>query len=338
MHTLAVREFWTIVIGGSVLSMNSGFINAVTLAGIFAVTVSHVTGNLTRMAISVSENDFPTLILVASMVASFMFGSFIAGFMVGDNKFRLGKTYGYALLLEASSLFLAFLFLKKGSVLGELCASFACGLQNALTTSYSGAVIRTTHMTGICTDIGNILGQACRKDTKAELWRLKVHLPLFFSFLFGSVIGQYAYMGMKENAMLLPCFFSGTIGCIYLGLPVLRQAQDKFKEISKLLPGQEAAVEIRRVGDPTKPKGDIFGDLNGKDVDREIDQLMLDMNFQNDPNQVAPLALDKRFTESSDSISVALIPLVTTFNTTTVDGGGSIEVIYTPTQGKRYLK
>ena len=42
----------------------------------------------------------------------------------------------------------------------------------------TGAVIRTTHMTGICTDIANILGQACRLDTQAETWRLKVHVPL----------------------------------------------------------------------------------------------------------------------------------------------------------------
>ncbi|KAJ1339763.1 hypothetical protein BSLG_005669 [Batrachochytrium salamandrivorans] len=38
-------------------------------------------------------------------------------------------------------------------------------------------------MTGIATDVGNILGQACRSDTKAELWRLKVHVPILFGFI-----------------------------------------------------------------------------------------------------------------------------------------------------------
>jgi len=42
MNNIAQREFWSIVIGGTLLSINAGFINVVTLAGVFSVTVSHV--------------------------------------------------------------------------------------------------------------------------------------------------------------------------------------------------------------------------------------------------------------------------------------------------------
>ena len=80
----------------------------------------------------------------------------------------------------------------------------------ALTTTYSGAVIRTTHMTGLCTDIGNIVGQACRKNSTAEVWRLKVHVPLLLGYCFGGLLGQAGFMLFKENALLFPCFFSGT--------------------------------------------------------------------------------------------------------------------------------
>lgn len=130
MNNIAKREFWSIVIGGTLLAINAGFINVVTLAGVFSVTVSHVTGNVTRIGVSLFQRDFITLALITSILLSFMFGSFISGFMVGDAKFKLGRTYGYALLLESLALFLSFGFLKKEYVLGEMLAAFACGLQN----------------------------------------------------------------------------------------------------------------------------------------------------------------------------------------------------------------
>jgi len=170
-----------------------------------------------------------------------MFGSFISGFMVGDTKFKLGRAYGYALILESAALFLSFAFLKKELVVGEWFAAFACGLQNvlkrqkttyckALATTYSGAVVRTTHMTGVCTDIANTLGQYCRKDSNAELWRLKVLVPILVGYCLGGIFGQIAFLGMKENALLLPCFFVGSIGVTYLTLPFIRKATKDLKK------------------------------------------------------------------------------------------------------------
>ena len=64
------------------------------------------------------------------------------------------------------------MLLNKDNINGECFAAFACGLQNALTTSYSGAVVRTTHLSGIITDIGNVLGMACRGGGASDLWYL----------------------------------------------------------------------------------------------------------------------------------------------------------------------
>ena len=52
--------------------------------------------------------------------------------------------------------------LSRGSPLGHYLASAACGLQNALVTNYSGATIRTTHVTGIFTDLGLMIGARLR--------------------------------------------------------------------------------------------------------------------------------------------------------------------------------
>ncbi|TPX66620.1 hypothetical protein SpCBS45565_g04324 [Spizellomyces sp. 'palustris'] len=278
MNTFAQREFNSIVIGGSVLALNAGFINVVTLAGVFTVTVSHHTGNVSRIAMALLNADITTLALVTSILFSYMFGSFIAGFMVGDNKFRLGRGYGYALILESACLFASFIFLRRELIVGEWCAAFGCGLQNALATSYSGAVVRTTHMTGICTDIGNILGQACRLDTKAELWRLKVHVPLLISYLIGGIFGQLSYSFLHEKSLLLPCFFTGGVACVYLSLPFVKEATVVLQETAAQmgLVGAHPAVEVRIVGDPSKH--DVFAKLTGRNVDLDIKNFLADID------------------------------------------------------------
>ena len=157
MNNLAKKEFNAIVLGGSVLSFNAAYINVCAMAGAYSATVSHVTGNITRIGISIFNEDLTIFALVASIVGAFMFGSFVAGFMVGDSRFRLGQSYGYALLLESFSLLAAYIFIKSELVIGEWIAAFACGLQNALATSFSGFAVRTTHMTGIVTGMSKII-------------------------------------------------------------------------------------------------------------------------------------------------------------------------------------
>ncbi|RKP00084.1 hypothetical protein CXG81DRAFT_3631, partial [Caulochytrium protostelioides] len=250
MATLAAAEFRAVMIGGSLLAVNAGFINVVTLAGVFTVTVSHVTGNVSRIAITLFRFDMTSLILVTSVVFSYGFGAFVAGFMVGDAKFKLGQSYGYALLLESAMLLGSFIFLQRELLVGEWCAAFACGLQNALATNYSGMVVRTTHMTGIVTDIGNILGQACRRDTKAETWRLRVHVPLLVSYIVGGLFGQATYVLIGENALILPFLFTGIIALVYLNLPPIQRAAQQLRELAQHHAHQQPHLEVRYIGDP----------------------------------------------------------------------------------------
>lgn len=77
------------------------------------VTVSHVTGTVSRIPIAMFNDDFETFALVTSILLSFGFGCFLSGFIVGDSKFKLGSPYGICLSIEAGALFLSFLFLRR---------------------------------------------------------------------------------------------------------------------------------------------------------------------------------------------------------------------------------
>ncbi|KAJ3270450.1 hypothetical protein HDV01_007810 [Terramyces sp. JEL0728] len=242
MNNLPAKEFYTIVAGGALLAANAGYINVVSMAG---VTVSHVTGLVSRVAISTFAEDFETFVLVTSVLVSFMFGCFIAGFIVGDHKFTLGAPYGVCLAIESGALFASYLFLSQEYILGEWCAAFACGLQNAMVTSFSGMAVRTTHMTGLVTDIGNILGQSCRSDSKAELWRLKIHVPIFVGFLVGGFFGNLGWLWFRECALFVPVIFTGGASFVYFSLPFVKEAAKKLQDdvLPEIIPGLEKPFE-----------------------------------------------------------------------------------------------
>lgn len=182
MSNITQKEnFKYIIIGGFLLSLNAGYIAANSLAGLHQATVSHVTGDIARTGVYLVKNQYFDAIRMTMVWVSFIVGSGLASMIVSGTKvFSLRRTYGWALILESAFLFVSFLLSnhqnnRTGLWWSENWAALACGMQNALCTTYSGAVIRTTHMTGTCTDIGLVLGHEVR---------IRVYKPLR-SKLFG---------------------------------------------------------------------------------------------------------------------------------------------------------
>lgn len=121
---------------------------------------------------------------------------------------------------------------------GAYLVCLACGLQNGMCTTFSGAVIRTTHVTGILTDIGLVIGQAIfHKRTRKHLWKLKILIPLYASFCCGGAIGWIAFKYMHHQAILPPCVIIVCLGVghisyckMYVKLK-LRKLNNENKEI-----------------------------------------------------------------------------------------------------------
>lgn len=84
-------------------------------------------------------------------------------------------------------------------------------------TTFSGAVIRTTHVTGILTDIGLVLGQAVfHHRTRKHLWKLKILCPLYMGFACGGLIGWFAYQICHVRALIFPCSLLAILGIAHL--------------------------------------------------------------------------------------------------------------------------
>ncbi|EOD5263233.1 YoaK family protein, partial [Vibrio parahaemolyticus] len=124
------------------------------------------------------------------------------------------RRYGVALCIEGSLLLLSLGFLVEGDSYGQYLASAACGLQNAMITTFSGAVVRTTHMTGIITDLGIMIGESLR-GRQFDRRKAKLFLFIFFGFLLGGSVGAALFMAYGLYALVFPAILAFGIALIY---------------------------------------------------------------------------------------------------------------------------
>jgi uncharacterized membrane protein YoaK (UPF0700 family) len=190
-------------------------VNAVGFLGLAHQASSHVTGILAISGIEAARGDVVGGLQALASVALFLLGAVLGGAIIGDATLKAGRRYGVALILESALLWFAMYFFAGNSLTGERLSLIACGLQNAMATSYSGAVLRTTHMTGVVTDMGVLLGQALVRH-KVDWFRFRLLLVLVGGFFSGTVMGGSAYLEFGTPALAVPASLSGGFGVAYM--------------------------------------------------------------------------------------------------------------------------
>lgn len=193
-----------IELGALILAFVAGYINVVGLLGFEHQSVSHLSGTASQLGYSFLEDTFSDSLHLAGIILSFVIGAAISGFLLHGSTLKLGRHYDTALILEALFIGLAIVLLTDDSYYGHFAASAACGLQNALVTTYSGAIIRTTHLTGIFTDLGIMLGAIFRGQS-FDRRKAILFLIIIFGFVVGGTLGAYVFALTRFNALLLPC-------------------------------------------------------------------------------------------------------------------------------------
>jgi uncharacterized membrane protein YoaK (UPF0700 family) len=192
-------------VGGFWLAAIAGAVNAIGLLGFRHEAVSHVTGTSSLLSLAVARGDATDALHLLLIVLAFLAGAIFSGALTGNASLQLGRRYGAALMFEAALLALAAMALARGSDAGHVLASAACGLQNAMVSTYSGALVRTTHLTGLVTDIGTMLGARLRGQ-RLDRRRVLLYVILVSGFLAGGVAGAVAYARVGAHALLLPAF------------------------------------------------------------------------------------------------------------------------------------
>ena len=213
--TRALRREWPWVgAGGAALAGVAGFVNACVLAT-FHTPVSHMTGAVARLSRDVATGDAVDLGTVVALVAGFALGAVASGVVVGEALLRPGRRYGAVLVAEGAALALAAALLGPSPTAGVALAAFACGLQNAMASGYYGLVLRTTHLTGVVTDLGVLLGQRLR-GRAVPVWKWAILGALVAGFFAGGLAGVVAVSQAGPAALALPAAACGLAGALLL--------------------------------------------------------------------------------------------------------------------------
>ena len=210
--------------------------------------VSHVTGFATFFGYEVNQADSSHAIGMLVVPLFFLLGAMISGFLV-DIRLKLHKKPKY--YLSFGFIFILLLLVLTGGQLGYLgefgqplntsgdyllliILCLTCGIQNGSITSVSRSVIRTTHLTGITTDLGIGLARLLSSkkldepmDNERKAVMMRIGIILFFGL--GSVFGGYIFSKLAYMGFIIPVMTSGFLFILMLYFQFLKP---------KLLAGQ----------------------------------------------------------------------------------------------------
>jgi len=209
---------------GCALAFVAGAANA---GGFLAVRqyTSHMTGIVSTMADELVLGDLKLVFSGLGAVLCFVLGAACSAVMINfARRRRLHSEYSMPLLLEAVLLIcFGLLGARLSQVQGlfvpatVMLLCFIMGLQNAVITKLSHAEIRTTHLTGMITDIGIEIGkllywngraQADLPPVRANRTKLFLLAALVAFFFLGGLVGalgfkQVGYVSTVPLALLL---------------------------------------------------------------------------------------------------------------------------------------
>lgn len=192
---------------GAGLAFVAGALNA---GGFLAVGqyTSHMTGMVSGAADHIALGQIGLALSAVVAVLAFVLGALSTAVLVNYSR-RRRPVWAYVptLVLEAVLLLVFGLIgsemlphqIERVS-LTALLLCFVMGLQNALITKISNAEIRTTHVTGLLTDLGMELGRLLYWNrnpvgprVQADRRRLKIHASLVLAFFIGGLAGALGF-------------------------------------------------------------------------------------------------------------------------------------------------
>ncbi|MEZ5022828.1 MAG: YoaK family protein [Chitinophagales bacterium] len=197
----------------TVLSFVAGIVNATGILAIHQLT-TNVTGHFALFIYDIANFKFWRGTIYLLYIFSFLFGSFSSSFLI--EQFKTTKRLNVFVLptiIECLILVtVAILSNVVDNLYPDLIAClllFAMGLQNSYVTKISNAVVRTTHLTGLFTDLGIELSQLFFPESHPDIDKIKSNIKLrlyiICFFFLGGLSGGFLFakIGLKLNTLFL---------------------------------------------------------------------------------------------------------------------------------------
>lgn len=200
---------------------------AINVGGLLACHrfVTHTTGFATIFGTDLALGDWAGAIGMLMVPLFFLAGTMIAAIFV-DHRILQQKNPRYSVVTFLMSIFLILVIMGgQGGLFGNFgedisrskdymllaLLSLTSGIQNATITSAFGAVVRTTHLTGLTTDLGiglvRIFTKVYRNSPIDERKATWMRLGIIFAFILGAT-AAFLYLKLHYWGFALPAMIS----------------------------------------------------------------------------------------------------------------------------------
>lgn len=194
------------------LSTTAGIINVAGFIA-FAIFTTNVTGHVAQAAKEVSDGNFYLAKIIALWMFLFLLGAFFSTILINIIQKRAARfSHSIPLFIEAIILlYVGYIGQNNEQTINRdhfLAGSllFAMGMQNAMVSVVSGFVVRTTHLTGLFTDLGIELAKlfSVKKEERNELnKKIMLHSSIVLMFIIGGILGGFAFHHIQYKIFII---------------------------------------------------------------------------------------------------------------------------------------
>jgi len=204
------------LIGGLLLAFLASAVNVQFLLSL-GTSVSHLTGDVSRITSDaiVRPTGWSSEAKILGMaLLGFLTGATACGYFVHHPTLSLNQPYGRSISGIGLTLILVSFISPNYPASGVFLAAAACGFQNALATRYKGLVLRTTHVTGLLTDIGQMTGMRFAGHV-IESWKIIIQVLLVVAFVLGALGGAALHLYSGKSPLLILGIAYLITGCVW---------------------------------------------------------------------------------------------------------------------------
>lgn len=200
----------------AILSLTAGIVNIIGVLSIQTLT-TNVTGHFAFFAEEIVNERYLNAFVFLIYIVAFLSGAFFSNLLIELNSKKNPQIahsipMGIEIFILTIIGIYGYTWLSYGWNPQMIAYSllFSMGLQNALVTTISSSTVRTTHLTGLFTDLGIELSQLFfykQKDARTKLTRsIRLRIVIIVFFFSGCIIGGFAYGQYNMQALLIAAF------------------------------------------------------------------------------------------------------------------------------------
>ncbi|MGY6559917.1 MAG: YoaK family protein [Nitritalea sp.] len=201
---------------GALTAFAAGMVNVASLIIFFAFT-SNVTGTWAILAEEISKANWGQVLIVGTWLFLFFYGNFVSNYCVISIKKSNYLSHAIPLILEILCVVGVGIYgiyyygetLRETEILVGVLL-FAMGIQNGLVATISNGAVKTTHLTGLTTDMGILVSMLTKKEYReqeAVVNKFKLLSSILVGYMAGGVFSGYLYWNIGFSVFFVTAIF-----------------------------------------------------------------------------------------------------------------------------------